>query len=201
MARKCSWDRLSLRALCGGIVRRLTLQDRDMCAGLQLVLSVYHDLLIGLEAGVDESLPVADLCDCNWADCHGAVLIDHIHVGSLRTLLHDRCGNGQAIMPRIEEEPRVDEFARPQPMSLVRKVGLESYRASGLQDLIVDKTKHALAQLDRIVLTIGKNGERLLGLLLLLLNLRQIRLWECEDERNRLNLRDDHKPIGVCRMD
>src|ERR1019366_729673 len=86
-------------------------------------------------------------------------------------------------------------------MSLVWKVGLESYRASGLQDLIVDETKHALAQLDRTVLTIGENGERPLGLLLLLLNLRQIRLWEREYQRNRLDLRDDHEPVGVCRMD
>ena len=47
------------------------------------------------------------------ADRHGAVRVDHIGIGSLRALLHDRCRNGQAVVPRIEEQPRVDELARP----------------------------------------------------------------------------------------
>ena len=34
-----------------------------MRAGLQLVLSVDHDLLVGLEAGIDQRLAVADLRD------------------------------------------------------------------------------------------------------------------------------------------
>ena len=95
-----------------------------MRAGLQLVLSVDHDLLVGLEAGIDQRLAVADLRDLDRADCHGAVGIDHIGVGSLRALLHDRCGNGQAVMPGIEQQPRVDELARPQPMRLVGKFAL-----------------------------------------------------------------------------
>jgi len=42
-----------LFALCGGFLGRLAVQDRDMRAGLQIVLSVDHDLLVGLEAGVE----------------------------------------------------------------------------------------------------------------------------------------------------
>ena len=45
-------------------------------------------------------------------------------------------------------------------------------------DLVVDEAERALIQLDRIVLAIGENRERPVGLLLLLLNLRQIRISE-----------------------
>ena len=73
-----------------------------MGAGLQLVLSVDHDLLVGLEAGIDERLTLPDLRDLDRADCHRAVGIDHIGIGSLRPLLHDGCRNGQAVMSRIQ---------------------------------------------------------------------------------------------------
>ena len=96
-----------------------------MRAGLQLVLSVDHDLLVGLEAGIDQRLAVADLRDLDWPDRDGVVRVDDISVGPVRTLLHDRCGNGQAVMPRIDEQPRVDELARPEPMrDLLGKLAL-----------------------------------------------------------------------------
>src|SRR5258708_15738972 len=169
MARKCSWYRRLLRGWCGGFVGCLAVQDREMRAGLQLVLPVDHDLLVGLEAGINERLAVADLRDLDWADCHGAVRIDHVRVGSLRALLHDRCGNGQAVMPCIEEQPRVDELARPETMRGVGKIRLELDRAGRLQDLVVDEAERALIQLDRIFLAVGENRKRPRALLLLLL--------------------------------
>ena len=57
-----------LGALCGGFVGRLSVQNRDMCALLQLVLSVDHDLLVGLETGVNERLAVTDLRNLDWTD-------------------------------------------------------------------------------------------------------------------------------------
>ena len=42
-----------------------------MGAGLQLVLPVDHDLLVGLEAGIDQRLAIADLRDLDRADCDG----------------------------------------------------------------------------------------------------------------------------------
>src|SRR4030088_360126 len=125
MARKCSWDGSLLGVLCSGFLCRLTGQDRHMCTRLQLVLSVDHDLLVGMEAGINQRLAVADLRDLDWADRHRVVGIDDISVGSLRTLLHDRAGNGQATMPCIEEQPRVDELARPELVRLVAKIRLE----------------------------------------------------------------------------
>src|SRR5258708_13136107 len=96
-----------------------------MRARLQLVLSVDHDLLVGLEAGINQRLAVAYLRDLDWTDCHGAVRIDDIGVGSFRTLLHDRCRNGQAVMPDIEEQPRLDKLPRPQPVRRLGKIRLK----------------------------------------------------------------------------
>src|SRR5258708_36245238 len=89
---------------------------------LQFVLSVDHDLLIGLEAGINESLAVADLRDLDWADGHGAVGIDDVSVGPFRTLLHDRGGNGQALVPDLDAPPRADRLARPELVRLVAKI-------------------------------------------------------------------------------
>src|ERR1700730_7761656 len=86
-------------------------------------------------------------------------------------------------------------------MRLVGKIRLELDRTGGLQDLIVDETERAFIQLDRVVLVVGDNGERPVGLLLLQLNLRQIRLREREYQRNRLDLRGDDKPVWVRRVD
>ena len=63
-------------------------------------------------------------------------------------------------MPRIQEQPRVDKLARPEPMRLVGKIRLELDRTGGLQDLVVDESEVALIQLDRIVLAVGDNRER-----------------------------------------
>ncbi len=49
-------------------VGRFAVQDRDMRARLQLVLSVDHDLLAGLQAGIDQRLAVGDLRDLERAD-------------------------------------------------------------------------------------------------------------------------------------
>src|ERR1700752_5116321 len=103
-----------------------------------------------------------------------------MRVSPVGTLLHDRRGNGQAVMPRLEEEPRVDELARPEAMRFVGKIGLELDRSSRLQDLIVDEAERALIQLDPTVLAVGQHRERRLSLFLLLLNLRQSRLRQRE---------------------
>src|ERR1700722_12265233 len=134
MVRKYSWNRGLQCVLCSRFLCGLAVQDGDMRAWLQLVLSVDHHLLVGLETGINERLPVTDLRDLDWSDGHGAVRIDDIGVGSFRTLLHDRGGNSQAVMPCIDEQPRVDEFARPQLLRLVGKIRLELDRTCFLQD-------------------------------------------------------------------
>ena len=53
------WNRRLLCTLCDGFLSGLAVQDRDVRARLQLVLPVDHDLLVGLEAGIDECLAFA----------------------------------------------------------------------------------------------------------------------------------------------
>src|SRR5712671_96476 len=115
MARICSWDWCLLCALCDGFLRCLAVQHRDAGARLQLVLSVDHDLFVGLEAGINERLTAADLCNLDRPALDRVVGIDDVHVSSARTLLHSRCSDGQAVMPCIDEQPSVDELARPEP--------------------------------------------------------------------------------------
>src|SRR5712675_1869960 len=104
-------------------------------------------------------------------------------------------------MPRLDEQPRVDKLARPEPVRLVVKIRLELDRTGGLEDLVVDQAEHALIQLDRIVLVVGENRERRLDFLLLLLDLWQARLGQREDQRNRMELRDDDETVGIRRAD
>src|SRR6202161_782217 len=106
MVRRYSWNWRLHCVLCSRFLCGLAVQDGDTRAWLQLVLSVDHHLLVGLETGINERLPIAHLRDLDGSDGHGAVGIDDISVGSFRTLLHDRCGNGQAVMPCIDEQPR-----------------------------------------------------------------------------------------------
>src|SRR6201989_1540288 len=103
MAPKCSWEHRLLGALCEGFFGGLSVQDRDMYTIPQLVLPVDYDLLVGRKTGVNERLTLTDLSNLDWAGSHRAVGCDNVRVSSLLALLHDRCGNGQAIMPRIEE--------------------------------------------------------------------------------------------------
>src|ERR1700737_3968256 len=100
-------------------------------------------------------------------------------------------------MPRIDEQSRLDELARPEPVRLIGKIRLELDRAGGLQDLVVDEAELALTQPDRIILAVGENRERRLVFLLLLLDLRQIRLREREYQRNRIDLRNDDEAVRV----
>src|SRR5271163_2341697 len=100
MVRKCSWDGRLQGVLCRFFLCCLTVQYRDMGSRLQFVLSVDNDLLVGLEAGINQRLAVADLRDLDWARLDGEVRFDDVSVGSVRTFLRDRCGDRQAVVPR-----------------------------------------------------------------------------------------------------
>ena len=65
-------------------------------------------------------------------------------------------------MPRVEEQPRVDELTRPQQMLLVGKFGSQPDRTGGLDNLVIDEVECALIEL-LAVLTIDEDGDRSLG--------------------------------------
>ena len=120
-------------------------------------MSVDHDLFVSRETGIDEGLAAADLRDLDRPGLDRVVGVDDVDIGPIRTLLHSRCGDGQAVLPCIDKQPRVDEFAGPELVLLVGKIRLELDRTRCLQDFVVDQAEHALIQQGRIVLAVGEN--------------------------------------------
>ena len=157
-----------IAACCGalrrGFLRRLAMQDVDMAARLQPVLSIDHDLLVGREPGIDQRLALADLRDRDGTDLRPCCR-DRSHRHRRPADLAARpTRDGQAVVPGFEQQPHIDQLARPKPMCLIGKLRLELNRARRLEDLIVDETERALIELDLVVLTIGEHRERPLGL-------------------------------------
>src|ERR1700681_4106287 len=195
MVRKCSWDGNLLGTLCRGLGCRLSVQDGDMAAGLQLVLPVDDNLFVRGKSAIDQRLTVAGLRNRNRSPFDGAVGLDHVGIEALLALLNGSGRNRQTILPRIEQQPRIDQFPRPQPMRGVWKFGLELDRAGRLQNLVIDEIDLADIKLDLVVLAVGKNLQRsLVGHMLL--DLRQISFWKREDRRDWLDLGHDNQTIG-----
>src|SRR6202035_504690 len=116
MARKCSWDRNLLGTLCRGLGCRLAVQDRDMAAGLQLVLPVDDNLFVRGKAAIDQRLTVAGLRNRNSTRFEGAVGLDLVGIEALFAMLNGAEWNRQSIPPRIQQMQRIDQLQRPQPM-------------------------------------------------------------------------------------
>src|SRR5262245_64370296 len=96
-------------------------------------------------------------------------------------------------------EMRVDELARPQRMVLVRKSRLQAYRPRRLIDLVVDERERAFGELRLVVATEGNHFERPLGHRMR--NVRQCILGQAEDERDRLDLREQDETGLIGRVD
>jgi len=141
----------------------LAVQDCDVDARLQLVLAVHDHLLARREAGIDERPPTAHLGDFDRPHGDRVVRVDHVDVRPLRPLLHRRRGHCQAVMARVEQEPRIDEFSRPQVMLFVGEVGSKPHTAGGLHDFVVDEIEAAFIELHRVVLTVSLHFERPIG--------------------------------------
>src|SRR6202048_173799 len=157
MVRKCSWDGNLLGTLCRGLGCRLAVQDGDMAAWLQLVLPVDDNLFVRGKAAIDQPRTVAGLRTRNRSRFDGAVGLDHVGIEALLALLNGSGRNRQSILPRIQQQPRIDQFPRPQPMRGIWKFGLELDRSGCLQNLVIDEIDLADIKLDLVVLAVGKN--------------------------------------------
>src|ERR1700737_3514610 len=113
MGRTCSWDIDLLSTLRRSLVCRLAMQDGDMAARLQLVLPIHDDLFVRGKSAIDQRLTVAGLSDRDSSPFDGAVGLDHIGEKALLALLHDAGRNGQSVLPRVQQQPRIDQLARP----------------------------------------------------------------------------------------
>src|SRR5262245_46638702 len=95
--------------LCDSFLGGPALQLPDQRARSQLGLPVGDPRLVGLEAGINQRLATADLGDLDRPGLDGVAGIDDVDVSAALPLLDSRCGDGQAIMPCIDKQPRVDE--------------------------------------------------------------------------------------------
>src|SRR5262249_62033740 len=111
------------------------------------------------QPGIDQRLAVADLADSDRARLNRSVGSDNPDVGAFRPLLYRGRGDGQAIVARVELEPRIDQFARPQHPLGIGKARAQPDRAGGLDDLIVDEIELTLVELRLVVLAVGKTRE------------------------------------------
>src|SRR5260370_24383686 len=104
MVPRCSRDRLLDRALQVGLLCGLSVQLLYQRAGLKAVLAVDDDVFATLEAGIDESLPLADLCHGHRPHLYRAIGPDHVDVGAVWTLLHSRGGDRRRVVTAIEKQ-------------------------------------------------------------------------------------------------
>ncbi len=126
-----------------------------MAAGLQLVLPVDDNLFVRGKSAIDQRLTVAGLRNRNLSRFDGAVGLDHVGIEALLALLNGSGRNRQSIVPRIQQEPRIDQFPRPQPMRGVWKFGLELDRAGCLQNFVIDEIDLADIKLDFVILAVA----------------------------------------------
>src|SRR3982074_565687 len=103
-------------ALCAAASAPAFVQDGDMAAGLQLVLPVDDNLFVRGKSAIDQRLTVAGLRNRNRSRFDGAVGFDDVGIEALLALLNGSDRNRQSIVPRIQQQPRIDQFPRPQPM-------------------------------------------------------------------------------------
>ena len=100
-------------------------------------------------------------------------------------------------MPRVDQQPRIDELAWPQQMLLIGKFGSQPDRTGGLDDLVIDEVKGALIEL-LAVLTIDQDGDGSLGHAFLDGN--EVGLRQRENQRDRLDLGDIDQAVDVRRV-
>src|SRR3954449_7616040 len=160
MAPRCSWDGLFDSALQLGFVSGRPGQLLDAGSGLKPVLAVHDLLLAGLKPGIDQGYAIAGLRDCDRAHLDRFIRSDDPDESAGGTLLDGRCSNGQSVMPRLKEQPGVDQLARPQQVSCIRKRRPQPDRAGRLHDLVVDEIESAFIELSRVILVVGKNPKR-----------------------------------------
>src|SRR5262249_27992897 len=125
---------------------------------------------------------------------HGVVVLHHIDVGAGGAALDGRSRDHDHLVERFDQQPHVDELARPELQAGVGKLGLELYGAGCGVDLVVDNLDVALVD---GVTGRPKRVDRQGSFGHALVELRQVLLRQVEQHADRLDLGDHHDAIGV----
>src|SRR5271168_357901 len=134
----------------------------DASAWLQAILPGRDHLITCCYSVVDDGDAVADLADFEGARFHRTVRLYNIGVVAVRPTLQRAWRHGHHIRRSAREQANVEKLARPQGAILVGESPLETHRAGGLGDLVVENRHGALGQLSVVVTAhrVGANGTR-----------------------------------------
>lgn len=113
---RSTWNRILHGALQVGFLRGLAVQFANAAAFSQPILAVDHDDLAGFQPVVDQGLAIADLRDVNGTQGRGVVGRYDIDIAAVRPLLYGGAGDSERVLLNLEQQARVHQLARPQPM-------------------------------------------------------------------------------------
>src|SRR6185437_15935423 len=155
MERKRSLGRVRPPA-AGTLAAALPCGDRGRCA----VVTAYGDLaavgepheaggdnaLARANAGLDHGLRLILLRHDDRTHRGRVVVLDHVDEGAVRTALHRAGWDRHHAFQGIDQQPDIDELARPKRQAGIGKLGLELHGTGGLVDLIVHHAQGAAVE-------------------------------------------------------
>src|SRR5260221_14573678 len=103
MVPRYSRNRLLYSTLQVGLLRRFAMQLLHQRPRLEPVLPIDDDVLATLKAGIDEGLPLADLCNGNRPHLYRAIGPDHVDIRAVWTLLHRRGGDRRSVVAGLKK--------------------------------------------------------------------------------------------------
>ena len=118
-----------------------------------------------------------------------------IDVGALRPALNRRERHHDGILANGQHQSSINELIRPERQILILKSRFESNRPRGGIDLVVHRQKLARCNLALIVAAISLHAQLLA--FHVLNDFREVVFRQCEKNRNRLHLRDDHQAVRI----
>src|SRR5882672_983586 len=181
-----------------GAARRI--RNLHLGAVAQAVVAVDDHGLARGNARLDRHAVAFAGAGLDRAQGDGAVVLEHIHEGSLCAALYRRGRNQSRAAERVEQQAHVDELVGEEIAVLVRKLGFQLDRPRGRIDLVVDGEQLSGGEPIFLLAVVGLDGKGHPGTQALE-HLGQAVLRDGEHHGDRLELGDDDQAVGVARPD
>src|SRR2546425_2276270 len=173
-------------------------RNLHFCAVAQAIAALDDHPLARRKAGLDRDAVAFGDADAHFAQLDRFVLFDDVDESSLPAAHDGRVRNERRPAPGIEQHANVDELIWKEARILVRELRLELDRARRGIDLVVDARERARGELLLLLAVVGLDRQ-LFARAYPLHQARQAVLRDGEDDRDRLQLRDDHEAVRVAR--
>ncbi len=165
-------------------------------AGLQLVDAFGHDGLARGKALGDGGRVSLREPHLDGARVDGLILFHDVDERGLRAALDRGVRHEDDALERVDEEPRVHELVRKEPVVGVREDGLELHRAGRRVDLVVHRRE--LTGLELVLeVAVERVDGQLPALAEAVAHRVELVLGQREDDGDGLNLREDDEPVRV----